>query len=410
MPDLFTDLTYFWTLQNTTNTFTFPEQTIQFTDQRLNWVSETDDNIQLTLTLPPSSLTTARLLQIIRPVYQHLTTFTKLTTSDSHIMIYPEGTYPGCITDEEDQSIAEAIDLQISLPCSPEIVQAFYTRQGITPLQVPRIRLIPTQDRLIRQVITQFYESIWTQSDIPLWFQEGFMQLHNPLPKADILVLNQRAARTQQLWLLSEMASPPSANSEHYRLWQAQSYGMVRYLADRFGLNVLYDLAASDDQVSNFTEFYANTTGESLASLISDWSLWLFDDGIDRRYALNLYAPPTATATPFLTHTSIPPTRTPSPTFTATPTVTPTATGPTPLPSLTSTSTPRPITVTVTFTPRSASSLYTPTFTPTPLPTFSLVRLTTLDTNTRLGIGIIISTSILVILIASFILWRTPKR
>jgi hypothetical protein len=137
-------------------------------------------------------------------------------------------------------------------------------------------------------------------------------------------------------------------------IWQAQSYGMVLYIAQQIGVEATFALARAED----FAAAYSQATGETLTALIAAWEAWVFTDEAVRVYSYSIYAPttptPTATFTPTLTRTPRPPTETP--------TLTPDY-SPTPRPSRT------PIPPTRTITPLPAQSfLLRPTAAPTPVP------------------------------------------
>jgi hypothetical protein len=142
---------------------------------------------------------------------------------------------------------------------------------------------------------------------------------------------------------------------------------MVLYLADRIGVQGLFDLALVDAE--DFATAYERAIDTPLTAFIPAWSQWIFSRSAESLYGITPYQPPTALPSPTETPSATPtPTSTPTPTFT---------------PSLTASLTPRgvrtytpPLTVTPsqtppppppTVTPRPPGSLQALTPTPTAL-------------------------------------------
>ncbi len=160
---------------------------------------------------------------------------------------------------------------------------------------------------------------------MPAWFASGLAQLHHLRAQPMALELVRAAVRTGSHYALAELADdlPSEADYQARALWEAQSYLLVLYLADRYGAGAPFDLAqnipADDD---GFAGALAALGGEDVDALWAGWNRWLFSPAAENAAGWTPYllTTPTPTATP--TATPLPPTAT----ATHTPTITPTPT------------------------------------------------------------------------------------
>jgi hypothetical protein len=245
------------------------------------------------------------------------------------------------VTSREDNS---------QYPCSVDAFQQVYARAGLIFVQRPTFGFSELEDLLIARMVRNTYTALWQNAVVPAWFASGLAFMYRLHPSMSTLEVVRDAARTESLLSLSGLASevPDDTTFQARALWEAESYLLTLYLADRYGAKAPFDLALNVRQ-QGFEGALRSLTGEEQDNLWNDWSGWLFTAAAERAVTWTPYEATTATPTATATITPIPPTRTPSvtPTHTFTPTstflgdqrrsVTPPPVTPTRLSSLTNT-------------------------------------------------------------------------
>lgn len=394
-PPLFSDIRYTWEVRAESGETAQYVDTIHFLDDRVTWTRVEDP--YLTLALPLRTIEALPLVVLLNPVYDLLAANTGREPR-YRLLVYDELVPPGCTLEEDtDQPIAVGQRSGLTLPCEMEQALAIYEASDYTVLRQPSG--ISPAAFLTDYLMRDFYAPLWRGGEVPAWFAYGLAQFYNPARTADLLTPAQLAARGTGVFNLSNLNTPPTA-PEALTLWQAQSYGMVLYIAELAGLQGLYDLAAALGESESFEAAYEEIIGQPLSALIPGWSGWLFSQEAVRAYALNPYGPATPLPSPTATFTA---SRTPTPTETLTPSVTPSVTGflsPTPLPTLTPTMTFTPAPPSVT--PRPPGSL--PTLTPIPTPT-----LTETLTQPEVQGGVLIAL-LVVLVVLVFVFIRLGRR
>ncbi|MBC7870308.1 MAG: hypothetical protein H7Y09_05665, partial [Chitinophagaceae bacterium] len=265
--------------------------------------------------------------------------------------------------------------------CDPSRLESIFASIGYAPLQSATFDRADLEDKLVSFMVERFYPALWLNNRMPDWFKFGLTQFYLPRGKPGYLALLQSVARGNRLYTLSEM----EAGSAEDEIWQAQSYGMVLYIAHQVGVDRLFGLANIAEESTSFAETYQQVVGLSLNTLLPNMGNWIYTDTAQSDFFYTPYLAATSQPTPSRTITPFPPTATYTPSATATDTPTVTVTGilsATPLPSLTpsATGTAAPASVT----PRPASSLYTPT----PLP-IATVQNADSGSNNTLALGVI---------------------
>jgi hypothetical protein len=299
----------------------------------------------------------------------------------------------GCQTDEDGEPVAISRDGAIALPCDETLVAAILRESELVPIEMEQASIDRVESRLSADLVDGFYEPLWAGRSIPAWFRSGLQQFVARPAKSDLLGPLQLAGRGNRLFPLD--ASAPT-NPEAVALWRAQSVGLVLYLANRLGVQGVFDLARDAGTAESFDLLLTERLARQVTQLLPDFERWLFSDAAFNAFNLSLYLGPTPT--PTVTRTPEP-TRTPSPTWTLTLTPTATVTGvlsPTPTATITPTRTPTRGPATVT--PRPPGSL--PTLAPTPTATSSN------PVDDRTTIGILIGGVIAILAALVFFLYR----
>jgi hypothetical protein len=343
-PMLFSEIRYQWTVQTVFNESLSATGVIQFTDSRVLWDRRMDTGRRYNLALP-RGLSISQLSRTLDPVYDLMAANTG-QRPEINVMLYDRTLDPlGCVQNREaeDRWVARGPFSGEEVPCAvPTLAEQILTAGGYSVLQGRAYDFEDVQDTLSDYFFAQFYDPLWVTADLPAWFSGGLRALYRPTSKAQLIAPALTAARAGTLLTLEDMSTRPT-EPHRAALWDAQSFGMVLFMADSIGLDALWQLARRASGPGTFAANYERTMSQPLINLVNNWRDWLFSSRAQTAYGLVVYAPPTATLLASLTFTPFPPTRTPrpepsatlTPTITLTPTVRPTAT-------LTPTVTPRP--------------------------------------------------------------------
>lgn len=252
-------------------------------------------------------------------------------------------------------------------PCSRALYEQAYAAAGMQLIQRPNASYGELRDQLVASMARRMYRAVWDGARVPPWFEFGLAALYRVRPDGPAL-LREVLPRTptDTLLELADLVAEPPLDDPSRDLWEAQSYLMVLYLADSYGLDAVLDMARAIPEYANgFSDALPAMTGRSQADLFAMWrDQWVFSEAAQQAVRWTPYDPttPTPTATYTPSHT---PTITLTPTATFTPTNTPTRT-PTPLvtPVILPTLTPT-LALSPTRTPLPPGAL--PTFTPVPV-------------------------------------------
>jgi hypothetical protein len=371
-----------------------------FTDDRLNWIQDEDPQGRLDLTVSADGPSPRQIRQSVMMPYNLMSANTNRSPSFNILMYPADVDLSGCVmvenedTGEDERVVVGAIS-GLKLPCDPERAEALIEASGFELVVSDGTTANGAQSALVRYLARQFYEPFWGEANVPDWFLVGLTWFYQPAPKTPLMLSVRDAARVDGLLSLEQMATERPGDTA----WNAQSYAMVLFFADQYGVDGLFDLASAIPTAESFQAAYEATTGQALNTLLPNLRRWVFTSAADRAFNYSPYQADTPTPLPTLTHTPFPPTATDTPPPTATATITPTVTGvlsatPSRTPTLTRTPTPAPPSVT----PRPPGSL----FTPTPVP----VNLLESPVN---RVGVI---SVLLILLAIIVLiyWVLNRR
>lgn len=329
-----------------------------FTDQRVPWVRL--EGTPISLMLPADGLESpdavlGRLSRELQPVYELLAANTGRTES-FNAMVYA-GIPPGCGWTDMDEPLAVGPVSGLELPCDPAKAEAIFQNDAITIVESLSNGYNDVRAALVDTLVRQSYG--WR--NVPDWFAAGLSAFYAPAPRPADLPRLIAAARSGTLFTLAEMTR--RAVEADPALWQAQSYGLVVYIASQIGVPGLFDLARAAIEAESFEAALQSALNKSLTALLADWERWIFTAQAAGAFNFTPYQPPTATPTPTVTATA---TRTPTPTLTPTPlppTATPTPFGFAPTATLLPTARPTrtPTLAPATVTPRPPGSLNTPT-------------------------------------------------
>jgi len=356
-PDVFDEIEYRWDISVSDGGFESVQDAFSFADHRADWFSIEGETIPLLIHVPVNAASPDSIFRELDPVYTLLEANTGTQPDREAVVLYTEGLYPGCDYNEDEMPVVvNSAVLGREIPCEPGRADQLYEQSDMTLLDFNGNSAFAARRALVPVMVGQMYGPLWRGNTVPLWFRSGMAYIYSDVSdKINLLSPALVAARNGQLLSFGELATAPPLVSPEYAIWEAQSYGLVAYIAGEFGLESLFELARDANDYDSFADAYADIIGSSLQSLPSQWEVWVFSDEAPNIYGLNIYGPPTATPTREVTATPRPPSATP------TVTATPTATG-------TATDTPLPPTETPTVTPRSARDVFTPTPVPVATP------------------------------------------
>ncbi len=317
VPVPFEPLEYTWEATTTDGTVSTITASILFQDeQHSEWHSAGSAPLALHWLNP--NLAGKQLREDVLRTYRLVETHIGNTPPSFIFAIYdPRTVFCQQVRDEESGEVASVVisrDDEKIFPCSREAFVQLYTRAGVIFIERPTFGYTALQDLLIREVVQRSYAAYWGERDVPDWFAQGLAQLYQQHPNLDLLEIARSAARTETLYTLEQLAQAPPADAPYAekRLWDAESYLLTLYLADRYGAEAPFALAQSIPQHEDFAVALEALSGTNTATLWAQWQRWLFSNAAARAAAWTPYmeTTPTPTATP--TETPLPPTRTPS--------------------------------------------------------------------------------------------------
>lgn len=360
IPRLFRYINFEWEALDIRGDRTIARDRFIFSDQRVEWEQSEDPAGFINLTVRADGPSPAQIRQNIQLAY-NLISANVGRVQPLNILLY-DADLPssGCTRDSSNDLVAAAPVSDVALPCNPLRAATIFRRSGFDWVQVRRSGASGTTAGAIIGLFTQrFYEPLWLEKAVPDWFKVGLVQFYSPASKSVLLGAVRSAARNSKLYELAEMTSERVGDE----LWPAQSYAMVMYIADRIGVDSLFQLA-NLRSAESFAQAYESTVGQSASALLPNLSRWIFTSAAESAFTYSPYQPATPTPTPTATLT---PTAIPSATPTETPTLTPSVTGVlSATPTLTRTPSRTPTLPPPSVTPRPASSLFTPTAIPPP--------------------------------------------
>jgi hypothetical protein len=385
LPRLFQDVNFQWRVVSNRNEVAQIEDSLVFTDQRVNWVQDADS--RLSLAVPEGGVNPARLRRELTPVYDLLSSNVGRVQS-FNLIVYDGSLSPaGCVRNADGDLVAVGPRSRVAVDCDPGMAESIFNFSGYHVIDPGSAN--NAQAAIVADLTDSFYEATWGNKAVPEWFRVGLQQFYSPTSKTSLLPVILTAARNDRLFALSEMSTTPVRDAD---VWRAQSYGMVLYIASQSGVPALFRLANEIGAAETFEAAYQSTVGQPLNTLLANWERWIFTQEAAAAFAYIVYQANTPTPTSTSSPTPFPATDTPTLTFTPTFTVTPTVTGvqsSTPLPTRTLTPTEEPATPSIT--PRPAGSLNTPT----PVPVQSITQI---DPSVRnAGIGVIILLLVVII-------------
>ncbi len=342
-PPLFSEIVLQWQIVTTRDREIFQEESVMYTDKRVNWQTIELEDTSISLTVPDDWRVGRTLESQILPLYTRLREHTG-NAPRLNLLVYPSNVPVGCDVDAEGKPVVvftRKLEVQ-TIACDVATAQRSIRNGGYETLAVPNETFFfdALQDALIQGA----YAPVWQNSNVSAWLQTGMRRFYKPFGVSTLFDLRQ-TLRLQRAFTLSEMLQPAPEGKE--LLWGNQAHSMVLFLADTFGVPTLIDLARGDAEESFESRFLA-LSGASTEGLVVAWQAWLYNIRAEQTYGYNVFALTTLTPT-------------------VTPSTTPTRLRATALPTATPT-TEATVTPTLTRTPRPP----TPTITPLPAESFSL--------------------------------------
>ncbi|MCU0511433.1 MAG: hypothetical protein MUE40_02570 [Anaerolineae bacterium] len=327
VPPLFGTIRYLWRVRTQSGAVEEYGAEVQYSDTRTTWQTLATDRVSVTLPAGFLSADQARGLPVrLQTLYERLQSDTDRSPM-FRWLIYPAGLPPACDLNADGEPIIRFLDREGTfneVPCAVAVARAAYERAGYTVLQPATAAALP--GTLSTLLIDAFYAPLWADSDVPAWFQRGLAALYQPATLPGTLFSTRQALQNARPLTLAELSAPPTAENE--ARWAAQSYSLMLYLLDRLGVPAVFNLARRA-AAGSFAEAYTAAAG-SLETLIPDWQTWLYTGRAEAAYSYSIYQPttatPTATFTPTITRTPLPPTATLTATAAVTATPRPTRT------------------------------------------------------------------------------------
>lgn len=354
--ELFRDVRITWRFVLGDGTIGRIDAEIPFVDHRAEWQTEFIDGLRLSV--PDNRFNLVAVRDEIAALARLLGE--RANAQPSVALVFYDAGIPAdpCTRRSRDGALVvtrRATRQTVSLPCDPSAAARLYQAAGYDIAQLDVMNAQSVVQAVSAALVDQLYGARWANADVPAWFRHGLAVFATASDKSPLLPPARNAARNASLLRrLDRVPADPAALA----LWQAQSYGLVLYIAEQVGVDGLFDLALSLSPERSLAVAYRAATGDPLESLLPAWRDWIFSVQAETAYRYNPYLETTATPTETPIPATFPPTATRTPTVTPTATVTPTVTGvlsPTPRPTLTPSAT-----FTPTVTPRPPGSLPMP--------------------------------------------------
>ncbi|GAB4528355.1 MAG: hypothetical protein OHK0046_47150 [Anaerolineae bacterium] len=336
---------YDWLVVLTSNASARVPGAFYFGDPNISWVVDSDPNGVLDLIYPRDTVNAALLRQSIQPVYDLLVANTGTRIGLSLALTDREYPFDPCDSPRQEPVTLFGPRSGTQVTCANSVLDGVLRQLGYTAFPVTSITGAPLQPAILETMVNAFYGSRWQA--LPVWFREGVTTFYTPGDKTDLIFRARQAFRVQPPYTLEQMNNPETVDLS---IWQAQSYGMVLYMAELASVERLFVLANGIE--GSFEDAYETAIGQPLEALLPNWTQWIYSGVAVADAQLSLYQGATAIPSPTITVTLFPPSETPTATRTPTATFTATPFGfrltATPLPSLTPTRTPTPRPATVT--------------------------------------------------------------
>jgi len=338
-PPLFSRVRYTWDIVTVNGVAYKITDDLDFVDQRLTWVQANDLQSQVNIFHAVNRLNANQVRTGIRETYN-------LLFADSNdkplytLLVYPENVDIGCELDDDDEPIIMVRGDQgfEEIRCDLALANDIY-EQGdyIVFNQSSESGL---QKTIIDLLVREYYLEQWGDRSVPDWFLYGLQQFYHPTTKRSSLILAQQKSRADDLLRYDDLVTIPDDDNVNRELWNAQSIGLVLYLADTFGVDELFEFADSIGDFETFDEAFEDYVRQSFDLFMLSWRDWLFLPSSQQDYEYHPYLPMTQTPTPTATSTNTPtatftPSKTPNVTATTRPSITPLPPPPTttPLPA-----------------------------------------------------------------------------
>ncbi len=391
LPPLFSTIRYRWNITTTSGQDVIALDNFPFEDTRITWIRSDDMASRVDIYHAQNQVDPDDIRTGIQDTYDLL--FANSDNNQTYkLLIYPDSVPVGCAVNEDNAPIIiiEENSEPEEIECDLNLVNRIFSEGDFILFDQTGVSSI--QQSLIELFVELYYIDIWGDTDVPAWFLSGLQRFYDPRPDSGALVIAQQRQRSDDLLTLDQLANEPS--DENLRdIWDAQSTGLVLYIADTIGVDNLIDFANNLSDAETFEDAYEDATGTNLDLLLLSWQDWLFRSSTEDDYLYHPYLSDTATPT-------ITPTATNTPTATYTPSLTPDVTS-----TLRPTFTPIPPTATITPLPAQSFSVQDTETPPTPVTQTTEQPIITNDEDfvTRAAIG---GSVILLLLIVLFFVLR----
>jgi hypothetical protein len=203
------------------------------------------------------------------------------TSPSLDFAIYSPG-FEICVPEEDDESTL-VYPGRPQYSCSLDDLRDYYGNHGIAFIQPPDSGFDTLQNEMIEVMVIQAYAPGWVGRGVPVWFAEGLAQLYRQNINVGAVEIARSAEAQDMLLPPSRLENllPEDADAFDQRLWDAQSYTLVLYLADTFGEDAPIDLATAFPETESFDAALQNITGMTFAENFRLWRQWLRSDEAD---------------------------------------------------------------------------------------------------------------------------------
>jgi hypothetical protein len=276
-PRPFERLDYEWRLNSVRGTDNL-ERWLLFQPDDVEWQHTPADALRMYW--HDDNLAANILREELQPAIDQIASHTGTSPSLDFAIYSPD--FEICVPDEEDESTL-VYPGHPQYSCSLDDLRDYYGNHGIAFIQPPDSGFDTLQNEMIEVMVIQAYAPGWVGRGVPVWFAEGLAQLYRQNINVGAVEIARSAEAQDMLLPPSRLENllPDDADAFDQRLWDAQSYTLLLYLADTFGEDAPIDLATAFPEAESFDVALQNITGMTLAENFRLWRQWLRSDEAD---------------------------------------------------------------------------------------------------------------------------------
>jgi hypothetical protein len=255
-------ITYYWQIQDTRGSFAQAPQQFSTVDTRFSWQHLSQGLLQVNWYNHPTSFG-----QII--VSQATTSLSRISNNIGGGLLHPINLWVYQTSDDFRGSLPPNTHEWVGGIAFPSLDEAFIVADS------------PADNTLIRDMPHElthlvFHQRIAQGISAPVWFDEGLAVYNQLYQEPEMTLRLKEALNTHTLLPLKTLYFEFPANADQAYLAYAQSWNLVDYMYNTFGLNDMHALVQDMNSTQhNFTEDVQQALGVAVLHLENQWRISL---------------------------------------------------------------------------------------------------------------------------------------